>query len=166
MSRFRCRTCEVNADTREIHSYLIRASRAAYSYRLEQSMLHKPLNDIPCHGSLVPASVRTQLECVCTVSSNGTPCHSSSLLTLSAQNLSTSVEKVGPMSATAVALHERMAGLTFLRQAYHRSSLHMAGMTSGGAEISRLHDRGRLESPVFREIPQCDPSKSRLLWPV
>jgi hypothetical protein len=58
-------------------------------------------------------------------------------------------KKVDPMSATAVTLHEQAVGLTFLRQAYRRSSLHMAGMTFGGAESSRLHDRGRLEIPVF-----------------
>jgi hypothetical protein len=103
---------------------------------------------------VVPASVRTQLERVCTVSSNGTPCHSASLLTLFGKNISSSVEKVDPMSATAVALHEQAVGFTFLRQAYRRSKLHMAGMTFGGAGSSRLHDRGRLEIPVFCEIPQ------------
>jgi hypothetical protein len=114
-------------------------------------MLHKSLNDIVLHVS--GTCVECSDECVCTVSSNGTPCHSSSLLTLFAQNLSSIVEKVGPMSATAVALHEQAVGFTFLRQAYRRSGLLMENMTFGGAESSRLHDRGRLEIPVFREIP-------------
>jgi hypothetical protein len=102
-------------------------------------MLHKSLDDIVLHVTVrvVPASVRTQLERVCAVSSNGTPCHPSSLLTLFAQNISSSVEKVGLMSATAVALHKQAVGFTFLRQAYRRSSLHMAGMT-----FAALNPRG------------------------